>query len=68
MIALLFLYRYSAPKTWREWANAGVIQAFIPRWGQWRNFFATAGAAAGAVTGAGRAAPVRIRWRCGGDA
>lgn len=24
-----FLYRYLAPKTWREWAGAGVIQAFI---------------------------------------
>jgi methanethiol S-methyltransferase len=24
-----FLYRYLAPKTWREWASAGVIQAFI---------------------------------------
>ena len=24
-----FLYRYLAPKTWREWANAGVVQAFI---------------------------------------
>mgnify|MGYP003624220474 CR=1 FL=1 len=23
------LYRYLAPKTWREWASAGVIQAFI---------------------------------------
>jgi methanethiol S-methyltransferase len=24
-----YLYRYLAPKTWREWAGAGVIQAFI---------------------------------------
>ncbi len=24
-----FLYHYLAPKTWREWASAGVIQAFI---------------------------------------
>jgi len=24
-----FFYRYLAPKTWREWANAGVVQAFI---------------------------------------
>jgi protein-S-isoprenylcysteine O-methyltransferase Ste14 len=24
-----FLYRYLAPKTWREWAGAGVVQAFI---------------------------------------
>lgn len=24
-----FLYRYLAPKTWREWAGAGLIQAFI---------------------------------------
>tara|TARA_R110001606_G_C15403585_1_gene653700 strand:+ start:13628 stop:14287 length:660 start_codon:yes stop_codon:yes gene_type:complete len=24
-----FLYRYLAPKTWREWASAGVVQAFI---------------------------------------
>jgi len=24
-----FLYRYLAPKTWKEWASAGVIQAFI---------------------------------------
>ncbi len=23
------LYRYLAPKTWREWAGAGVVQAFI---------------------------------------
>jgi protein-S-isoprenylcysteine O-methyltransferase Ste14 len=24
-----FFYRYFAPKTWREWAGAGVVQAFI---------------------------------------
>lgn len=24
-----FLYRYLAPKTWKDWAGAGVIQAFI---------------------------------------
>ncbi len=24
-----FLYRYLAPRTWKEWASAGVIQAFI---------------------------------------
>lgn len=24
-----FLYRYLAPKTWREWASAGIVQAFI---------------------------------------
>lgn len=24
-----YLYRYLAPKTWKEWAGAGVIQAFI---------------------------------------
>ncbi len=24
-----FLYKYLAPKSWREWAGAGVIQAFI---------------------------------------
>jgi protein-S-isoprenylcysteine O-methyltransferase Ste14 len=24
-----FLYRYLAPKTWKEWAGAGVIQAFV---------------------------------------
>lgn len=31
MIVLVswFLYRYLAPKTWREWASAGVVQAFI---------------------------------------
>ncbi|VAW53986.1 protein-S-isoprenylcysteine methyltransferase [hydrothermal vent metagenome] len=24
-----FIYRYLAPKTWKEWAGAGLIQAFI---------------------------------------
>jgi len=24
-----FLYRYLAPRTWKEWASAGVVQAFI---------------------------------------
>lgn len=24
-----FFYRYFAPKSWREWAGAGVVQAFI---------------------------------------
>ncbi len=24
-----FFYRYFAPKNWREWAGAGVVQAFI---------------------------------------
>jgi protein-S-isoprenylcysteine O-methyltransferase Ste14 len=24
-----FLYRYLAPKTWKEWASAGIVQAFI---------------------------------------
>ena len=24
-----FVYRYLAPKTWREWAGAGLVQAFI---------------------------------------
>src|SRR3990170_2725878 len=23
------LYRYLAPKTWREWASAGLVQAFV---------------------------------------
>jgi len=22
-------YRYVAPKSWREWTNAGIVQAFI---------------------------------------
>ena len=29
VIVSWFLYRYLAPKTWREWAGAGVVQAFI---------------------------------------
>jgi protein-S-isoprenylcysteine O-methyltransferase Ste14 len=29
VIASWFLYRYLAPKTWREWTGAGLIQAFI---------------------------------------
>lgn len=31
MIVLVtwFLYRYLAPKTWHEWASAGLVQAFI---------------------------------------
>lgn len=29
VIASWLLYKYLAPKTWREWAGAGVIQAFI---------------------------------------
>jgi len=29
VLASWFLYRYLAPKTWREWAGAGVVQAFI---------------------------------------
>lgn len=29
VVASWFLYGYLAPKTWREWASAGVIQAFI---------------------------------------
>lgn len=29
MIASWLLYRYLAPKTWKEWASAGVVQAFI---------------------------------------
>lgn len=28
-VASWFLYRYLAPETWKEWAGAGVIQAFI---------------------------------------
>ena len=28
-VASWILYRYLAPKTWREWASAGVVQAFI---------------------------------------
>ncbi|WP_246047278.1 methyltransferase family protein [Colwellia ponticola] len=29
VIASWVLYRYLAPKNWREWAGAGVVQAFI---------------------------------------
>lgn len=29
VFASWFLYRYLAPKTWREWTGAGLIQAFI---------------------------------------
>ncbi len=29
VLASWFLYRYMAPKTWREWASAGLVQAFI---------------------------------------
>lgn len=29
VVASWLLYRYLAPKTWREWAGAGLIQAFI---------------------------------------
>lgn len=29
VIASWFFYRYFAPKGWREWAGAGVVQAFI---------------------------------------
>jgi len=29
VLASWILYRYLAPKTWREWASAGVVQAFI---------------------------------------
>jgi methanethiol S-methyltransferase len=29
VIASWFLYRFLAPKTWREWAGAGLVQAFI---------------------------------------
>lgn len=29
VIASWFFYRYMAPKSWREWASAGLIQAFI---------------------------------------
>lgn len=29
VVASWFLYRYLAPKTWREWASAGVVQAFV---------------------------------------
>jgi protein-S-isoprenylcysteine O-methyltransferase Ste14 len=29
VVASWFLYRYMAPKTWREWTGAGLVQAFI---------------------------------------
>lgn len=29
VIASWFLYRYLAPRTWRDWASAGLVQAFI---------------------------------------
>ena len=29
MLVSWFFYRYFAPKNWREWAGAGVVQAFI---------------------------------------
>lgn len=29
VVASWLVYRYLAPKTWREWAGAGVVQAFI---------------------------------------
>ena len=29
VIASWVLYRYLAPKSWREWASAGIVQAFI---------------------------------------
>ncbi len=29
VIASWILYRYLAPKTWREWASAGLVQAFL---------------------------------------
>ena len=29
LIASWILYRYVAPKSWREWAGAGLVQAFI---------------------------------------
>lgn len=29
VIASWLLYRYMAPKTWREWASAGLVQAFF---------------------------------------
>ncbi len=29
VIASWFLYRYLAPKSWREWAGAGLVQAFL---------------------------------------
>lgn len=29
VVASWFLYRYLAPKSWREWAGAGLVQAFL---------------------------------------
>mgnify|MGYP001813036104 CR=1 FL=1 len=29
VVVTWFLYRYLAPKTWHEWASAGLVQAFI---------------------------------------
>lgn len=29
VVASWLLYRYMAPRTWREWAGAGLVQAFI---------------------------------------
>lgn len=29
VIASWFFYRYAAPKSWREWSRAGLVQAFI---------------------------------------
>ena len=29
LVASWFLYRYLAPKSWREWAGAGLVQAFL---------------------------------------
>ena len=29
VIASWLFYRYFAPRTWREWAGAGIVQAFI---------------------------------------
>ncbi|NOX52068.1 MAG: isoprenylcysteine carboxyl methyltransferase [Gammaproteobacteria bacterium] len=29
VVASWFFYRFLAPKTWREWASAGLVQAFI---------------------------------------
>lgn len=29
VVASWLIYRYLAPKTWREWASAGLVQAFI---------------------------------------
>ena len=29
VVASWLLYKYLAPRTWREWASAGVVQAFI---------------------------------------